>query len=80
MKFRITLKDPDGFYEGIDEATFASVKSHLGEDPDSDVEEAVSNVARQKIEDFIEKWVEYGEYVTLEFDTDTGTAVVVERE
>jgi hypothetical protein len=80
MKFRITLKDPDGFYEGIDLATFESVKSHLGEDPDSEVEEAVSKVARKKIESFIKKWVEYGEYIDIEFDTDTGTAVVVERE
>jgi len=44
-----------------------------------DVTDQVDVPAGQKkeaIEDFLRKWLEYGEYVTLDFDTELGTAVV----
>lgn len=31
----------------------------------------------EKVVEFVSKWVKYGEYITVEFDTDAGTAVVV---
>lgn len=76
MKFRIQLKDPDGFSDGMDEAIKASLsESNLSEDE----KEAVSEARQERAWKALETWVEYQEYVTIEFDTDAGTATVVPR-
>jgi len=33
----------------------------------------------EKAKEFAEKWIEYGEYIDIEFDTAKGTATVVKR-
>lgn len=73
--FRVTLKDPDGFYEGIRDAVAESV----ADVEDDEEREALEEVRRKKFETALEKWVEYDEYVTLEFDLTNGTARVVPR-
>lgn len=73
MKFRIQLKDPDGFYDGFDEAVKQSIASL---DLSDDEKEAVSEKRREKLVEFANAWVEHGEYITIEFDTDAGTATV----
>jgi hypothetical protein len=72
MKFRITLKDPDGVGESLDH----EVHRLLPDDLDDEEREVVSEVRLAKLEKFIEPWVEYGEYITIEFDTEAGTATV----
>lgn len=73
MKFTVTLKDPDGFYDGVTEAversfpkglTFTEGKKPIGE-------------RRELVFEKIKKWVQRQEYITIEFDTETGTATVV---
>jgi hypothetical protein len=76
MKIRVTLKDPDGFYESIKRAAEESV-CHL--EIDEDEREALAERRREKAGEALGRWVRYGEYVTLEFDTAAGTARVVER-
>jgi hypothetical protein len=76
MKFRIQLKDPDGFSDGMDEAIEASLSEA---DLSEDEKEAVSEARRERAWKALEKWVEYNEYVTIEFDTTLGTATVVPR-
>ena len=75
MKFKVTLKDPDGFYDCITDA----VESSLNGTTFSDEEEfeKISEIRRENIKTAISKWVEYGEYITIEFDTTAGTATVV---
>lgn len=76
MKFTITLKDPDGFSEGVDEA----VRDSLASVPVTDKEKDVLHDTRcETVWEALEKWVDCQEYVTLEFDTEAGTAVVVRR-
>lgn len=77
MKFQVQLKDPDGFSDSIDDAIAASLKAMT--EIDEDEKDAVKEKRGEKVREAMEKWVEYGEYVTLEFDTDAGTAIVVER-
>lgn len=60
MKFRVYMKDPDGVYESIADA--------------SDRDEQT----RKNLSEFIKRWCMCGEYITIEFDTDAGTATVVE--
>ena len=77
MKFRIQLKDPDGFHDGFDDAATESLAAIDGL---SDSEkEAVKDERQSLLQSFAEKWVEYGEYITIEFDTDAGTATVFPR-
>ena len=76
MKISVTLKDPDGFCESVEEDVKASL-SDLGLDAsevDALVEKRTENVWKQ-----LEKWVEYQEYITIEFDLKAGTATVKER-
>jgi hypothetical protein len=44
-----------------------------------DVIEASPETSREDLKKFVEPWIEWGEYVTIEFDTDEGTAVVKMR-
>lgn len=74
MKFRVTFKDPDGVHDSITEVINDQLKAmpqeHL---EDGEIEQNL----REKFEEDISKWVDYGEYITVEFDTDAGTATVV---
>jgi len=64
MKIKITLKSPDGVWNSLADA---------GLDPNNLDETPEINAA------FL-KYVEFMEYVTIEIDTDTGTARVLEVE
>ncbi len=78
MKFSVTLKDPDGFSESVQEA----VKENVARMPDLGEEEreSVEEIRTEAVNKFLEKWIEYSEYVTIEFDTVAGTATVMPRE
>lgn len=77
MKIRITLKDPDG----VDLACDDFVESVLNEKGELDEEERelLGDHQRDKFKQLTKKFIEYGEYVTIEIDTDKGTAVVVPK-
>jgi hypothetical protein len=76
MKFRVILKDPDGFSEGVMDAVDDELKRlNLNKDD----QETLREPKELKLFEFLEKWVEYSEYVTLEFDTEEKTAIVVDR-
>jgi len=77
MKFRVTLKDPDGFTDCVDEAVKDSVNAQ--QDLDDEEKEDVIERRTEKVWKDLSKFVEYQEYVTIEFDTEAGTATVVER-
>lgn len=76
MKIKITLKDPDGFYDSVKESVKDSL-SDLGLDKDE--MEVLLERRLEKTWDKLEKWVDCQEYVNLEFDLDTMTAVVAPR-
>jgi predicted metal-dependent phosphoesterase TrpH len=75
MKIRMQLKDPDGVSDSIQEAVEKSVAA--SGITDEDEREALIEARTEKAGKAIGKWVEYGEYLTVEFDTDAGTATVV---
>jgi hypothetical protein len=71
MKFRITLKDPDGIYECVKEAVDQSRPAQL-----SDEEwESISESRMREITN--SKWIDCGDYVSIEIDTVANTAVVI---
>lgn len=73
MKFLIMLKDPDGIYEGIQQAAIQTVRY---EAPHASAESkaAIAQHAQEKLTDFVYDWLEFGDYAFIAFDTDAKTA------
>lgn len=67
MKFRVTFKTPD--------AVDYAMQNALRYDNSLDDEAAVELI--HAMEDVAEKFVQWGECITIEFDTETQTATVV---
>lgn len=77
MKFQVQMKDPDTLQDAIEDA----VKSDLSKIDQLSPEErdVLIDARRDKIGDICSKWFRYGEYLTVEIDTDAVTCVVVEN-
>jgi len=75
MKIKITLKDPDGVYECIRQDVESHVESIEG--LDAEEREELLESRTDSVNDKLSKWIEYGEYVTVEFDAETGEAKVI---
>ena len=74
MKFTVTLKDPDGPYECIREAAYESAR--LVEGLPLNEAKQLAEQRREWLGEFVRQWIAFGEYVTIEFDTDLQTATV----
>ena len=72
MKFVITMKNPDSFEDSVRRAAEESVDEGV-EDRKGKVEEQYND-----LKEFASKWVEYDEYIRVEFCTEKGTATVLE--
>ena len=79
MKFQITFKDPDRIYEGLHQATTAEVRRIVEASGGMLVDEDLYDKVREKIEERVGGFFEYGDYCTIELDTEAGTAVVVKK-
>jgi hypothetical protein len=77
MKFQITMKDADGPYEGIQDAARLDLSKNSGLSAD-DIETLMESRV-EKIKETTRKFLNFGEYVTLEFDTEAQTCVVIPR-
>lgn len=66
MKFKITMKSPNGVADSVDAAL-----EGLSEDEREE--------RKEKIETLLSKWFEFGEYLTVEVDTDAESIRVCER-
>lgn len=75
MKFTITLKDPDGFYECVRDAVKDSIEELEG--LDAGEKEDLLETRLEKTWDKLEKFVDCQEYLRVEFDTEAGTATVL---
>lgn len=77
MKIRISMENPDCVYEAVKDAAEADVSQIEGmaEDERNDLVES----RQEGIFEILEKWIEYKEYITVEFDTEAMTAIVVPR-
>lgn len=73
MKFQLTLKDPDGIFNGLRDGTW-----YLDLCNENKEERAIAEEKRLvTMITFVEQWLEFGEYATIEFDTNAGTATLV---
>ena len=77
MKFTITMKDPDGVSDSLDEAAREAAALVTGIDEDE--RKAMAESKRDKFYNLMGKWFRYGEYLDVEIDTDAGTCTVLAR-
>jgi hypothetical protein len=75
MEFRVTMKDPDTLDDAIQVAIRREVAKIEG--LDAREREAVEEERREKVGSLCARWFEYGEYLTVQIDTEAGTCVVV---
>ena len=78
MKIKVYLKDTDGFYDGIADAVRDSMAEFDGKLTESEKDD-VANRRSGEANEVLRRWVEFGEYVSIEFDTQAKTATVLER-
>ncbi|MBS2008241.1 MAG: hypothetical protein JST01_14430 [Cyanobacteria bacterium SZAS TMP-1] len=74
MIIRVTFKDPDTADDAITDAIKDLEIAHI---TDPDELEAVKEIRRTKVSEAVHEWLEYGELITVEFDTVARTATVV---
>jgi hypothetical protein len=77
MKVRCYFKDPDTMPDCVDDAYKKAEKPEGLDDREWElVKEQRAEATKEHISD---KWMDYSEYLMVEFDTDAGTATVLER-
>lgn len=74
MKIRVHCKDPDGFYEAVEEAATKQADDIPRLLPSE--RQQIIESRREQIREKLSKWVQYGECVEIEFDLDAMTATV----
>lgn len=80
MKMRLTFKDPDVLPEALDEITY-KLKKKLIETGLTDVGAGAESEERtKKMEELTAQYMEYGEYIIVEFDDEAGTVRVVKND
>mgnify|MGYP000906732857 CR=1 FL=1 len=77
MKFRITLKDPDGVYESVRGAVSAQVHAIDGLTPDE--REKLIDARKDRLLADLSPWIDGEEYLTVEVDTEPMACTVVKR-
>lgn len=74
MKFQVTMKDPGTLHDAIKDAVRGDVAAlPLSEDE----RDAVFDLRRDAVAEICGIWFSYGEYLTVEIDTEARTCTVV---
>lgn len=76
MKFIVTMKDPDTLDDSISDAIDKTLLGVV----DKDERGAVKAVRCAKVRAVADTWFRYGEYLSVEIDTDAGTATVLKAD
>jgi len=76
MIITLSLKDPDGVANSIQESLLQSLEN-VREDLSEEEIESIMDVRQERILTALEPWVQFGEYVGIEIDTETNTAKVL---
>ena len=79
MKFRITMKDPVGVFDSITAEVVRLMEriKELDEGINADEMDSIEEQHRETLEKHVRDWFQYGEYITVEIDTDAKTCKVV---
>ena len=75
MKIQVTFKDPDVAHDAVEDEFKPPYEVEGLTDKDEIAE--VIEIRKNKAHDFVQSFLKYGEYITVEFDTEAKTATVV---
>ena len=75
MKFKVTMKDPDTLIDAIRDAAWEAVGNVAGVH-DSEKKYLAENRS-EELSELASRWFEYGEYLTVEIDTEAQSIRVV---
>lgn len=70
-QLKIYPKDPDGVYHSIEEFVWKEFDQF-----DADERDDLLELRREQMLDHVRQFVKYGEYITIEFDTEADTTIV----
>lgn len=73
----MTFKDPDVIFEAISEAVNERIKAI--KELDDEERDVLIEKKNRAVSDQLSKWIEYGDFITVEFDTDLNTARIVPK-
>lgn len=76
MRFKVTFKDPDALGDAIQDAATASVEA-MSNITDSDEKNIIEESRKDAAKKICGLWFEYGEYLTVEVDTEEFTCRVI---
>ncbi len=76
MKFKVQMKDPDVLIDAITNALEDQPKP---DDLDESEWKYLREIRADNVYKFAAQWFEYGEYLTVELDTDAQTCVVMKK-
>jgi len=77
VKIKVTLKDPDTMRDAVRDSVTKDVKALGLSDRESKL--LIDDRTETESAEISDRWMEYGEYLSVEFDTEAGTATVIER-
>lgn len=75
MKVKVQMKDPDTLYDAINDAVSEQLTLEGLTDPEE--RESLLEIRRERIQGLAGKWFRYGEYLTVEIDTEAQTCTVL---
>ena len=79
MIVQVKMKDPDTMYDAVQDAVIKEVNAlRLSTGMPMDEAEELIKIRAEKVRAKMSKWFEYGEYLDVEFDTETMTAKVLD--
>lgn len=79
MKFKVTLKSPDSFDYAIYDLLKQERETLEESGMESDLINEQMEIFENDVREFMSAWVSGGEYVTMEFNSDTKTCMVVPK-
>ena len=78
MKIKLLLKAPDAIYESVREAICAELNEEDDTPGGAEFNRAIEQRMNELFAGPLAKWITYREYVSIEIDTEAGTASVCE--
>lgn len=79
MKFKVTIKSPDSFDYAMHDLIDGERQRLIDSGTDSDSVDEQMEIFENDAREFMSTWVSGGEYVTIEFNSDTKTCMVVPK-
>ena len=79
MRVKVTFKDPDALWDCIQEGVSNELEGTIKGLNDEEYQEIIEKRS-EEVRSQVGKWFKYGEYLTVEIDTEKDSIAVIEEE